>query len=100
MVLHSIRPSSSDSTPLTLKLGSPAVAGLYELVGRDGSVELMRSFTEGFDDFVFELEEIVDAGNDSVVGVTRWYRTGKEAGCPSRCASVRYGRSKRVASWG
>jgi ketosteroid isomerase-like protein len=57
--------------------GGVGVAGIDDFVGRDGFVEFMRTWTEDFDDFAVEFEEIIDAGNDRVVAITRQRGIGK-----------------------
>ena len=46
-------------------------------VGRDGYVELPRSWTEDFDGFALEAEEIVGADNNLLVVITRGHGTGR-----------------------
>jgi ketosteroid isomerase-like protein len=60
--------------------GGMGVAGLEDGVGRAGYVDFMRRWTEDFDDFGVETEEIIDADNDHVVVITRQYGTGKGSG--------------------
>jgi ketosteroid isomerase-like protein len=62
--------------------GGVGVAGLEDGVGRAGYVDFMRRWTEDFDDFGVEPEEIIDADNDRVVAITRQYGTGKGSGMP------------------
>ena len=42
-----------------------------------GFVGFMRRWTENFDDFAIELDEIIDAANERVVAITRQRGTGK-----------------------
>jgi ketosteroid isomerase-like protein len=58
------------------------VAGIGDVVGRDGWVEFMREWTEDFDDLTIEAEEIVDAGDDRVVVISRNRGTGRASGAP------------------
>jgi hypothetical protein len=51
--------------------GGVGVAGIDDFSGRDGFIEFMRRWTEDFDDFAVEAEEIIDASNDRVVLITR-----------------------------
>ena len=60
--------------------GRAMVAGVDDLVGRAGYVELMRQWTEDFDDFWMEAEEIIDIDDDRVVATVRHYGTGKGSG--------------------
>jgi ketosteroid isomerase-like protein len=60
--------------------GGKGVAGLEDVVGRDGYVEFMRKWTEDFDDLVVEPEEFIDADEDRVVVITRQSGTGKGSG--------------------
>jgi ketosteroid isomerase-like protein len=62
------------------------VAGIDDFAGRDGYVEFTRRWTEDFEDFAFEPEQIVDADDDRVVVTTRTRGTGKEAARRSICA--------------
>jgi ketosteroid isomerase-like protein len=70
--------------------GGMAVAGLDNVVGRDEYLKMLRSFTEDFEAFRVEVEQIIDAGNDRVVAITRFSGTGKGSGMPveMRMASV------------
>ena len=62
--------------------GGRAIAGIEDANGRDEYVEMMRRFAEGFEDVRFEVERIIDAGNDRVVSVTRLFATGAQSGVP------------------
>ena len=62
--------------------GGRAVAGMENVVGRDGYVDMMRRFAEGFEDLGQEFERIIDAGDDHVVVVARVFGTGKVSGAP------------------
>jgi ketosteroid isomerase-like protein len=62
--------------------GGVGVAGLEDGVGRAGYVDFMRRWTEDFDDYGVEPEEIIDADNNRVVVITRQYGTGKGSGMP------------------
>jgi ketosteroid isomerase-like protein len=50
--------------------------------GREGFVEFMRTWTEDFEGWSNQIERLIDAGNDRVVGVFRQSATGKESGVP------------------
>jgi ketosteroid isomerase-like protein len=50
--------------------------------GRDGFIEFMRMWTEDFDSWSMELERLIDAGEDRVVGVMRQWATGKGSRVP------------------
>jgi ketosteroid isomerase-like protein len=50
--------------------------------GREEFVEFMRRWTEDFDGYSIQREELIDAGNDRVVGVFRQFATGKVSGAP------------------
>lgn len=56
------------------------VAGIDDFAGRDGYAEFTRRWTEDFEDFAFEPEQIVDADNDRVVVTTHAHGTGKGSG--------------------
>jgi ketosteroid isomerase-like protein len=57
-----------------------AAAGVENAVGRDEYLEMTSRFTENFEDFVYEVEEIIDAGNDRVVALTRASGLGRRSG--------------------
>jgi ketosteroid isomerase-like protein len=70
-------------------------------VGRDGYVGLVRTWTETFDDLVFEAEKIIDADDDRVVVVARARGIGKGSAAP---VEVRYGavytlEGRRIVRW-
>src|SRR6476620_8431721 len=48
--------------------------------GREGFIEFMRTWTEDFEGWSNQIERLIDAGNDRVVGVFRQSGTGKESG--------------------
>jgi hypothetical protein len=56
---------------------SSAVTGVGDFVGREGYVEFTRTFTKDFEGYKIEVEQIIDAGNDRVVLITRNHVTGK-----------------------
>jgi ketosteroid isomerase-like protein len=68
--------------------GGRGIAGLENAVGREEYVEMMRRFTEGFEDLRVEVEQIVDAGNDRVVAITRTFATGTRSGAPVELRSA------------
>ena len=49
--------------------------------GRDGFLEFMRTWTEEFEGWSIRFE-LIDAGDDRVVGLTHQSATGKESGVP------------------
>ena len=57
--------------------GGAAVVGLDDVVGREGYVEFMHRWSEGFDNYAIESEQVIDAGGDRVVATTRASGTGK-----------------------
>jgi ketosteroid isomerase-like protein len=60
----------------------PGGAGFRDVyVGRDGFLEFMRTWTEDFD-WSIELEGLIDAGDDRVVGLFHQTATGKGSGVP------------------
>jgi ketosteroid isomerase-like protein len=69
--------------------GGRGIAGLENAVGRDEYAEMMRRFTEGFEDLRMDVEQIVDAGNDRVVAITRLFATGMRSGAPVELRSAR-----------
>ena len=50
--------------------------------GREGFIEFMRSWTEDFEGWSNQIERLIDAGDDRVVGVFRQSGTGKGSGLP------------------
>ena len=60
--------------------GGVGVAGMGDVAGREGYVELLTTWTEDFDDYEQEIEAIIDADNDRVVAITRQTGTGKGSG--------------------
>jgi ketosteroid isomerase-like protein len=56
----------------------PGFAASY--CGREGFLDFMRTWTEQFDGWSVELERLIDAGDDRVVGLFRQSATGKESG--------------------
>jgi ketosteroid isomerase-like protein len=50
--------------------------------GREGFVEFMRRWTEDFEGWSAQVERLVDAGNDRVVGFLHQTATGKGSGVP------------------
>ena len=60
--------------------GGRAVAGMENVVGRDDYLEMMRRFSEDFEDLSLEVEQIVDAGADRVMAIFRALGTGRRSG--------------------
>jgi len=70
----------------------PTVAPDYEWVigfsiegqtvwrGREGYVDFVSAWTESFDEWSFEVEQLVDAGDDRVVALLQQRATGKGSG--------------------
>ena len=50
--------------------------------GREGFVEFVRAWTEGFEDWSIRVEQLIDAGDDRVVALTRQTALGKGSGVP------------------
>ena len=48
--------------------------------GASAFVQFMDSWTEDFDRWTFEIEQLVDAGGDRVVAIIRQMATGKASG--------------------
>jgi ketosteroid isomerase-like protein len=59
----------------------PSKEGRYG-AGRDGFVEFVRIWTEGFEEWSIRVERLIDAGNDRVVALTRQTAIGKGSGVP------------------
>ena len=51
-------------------------------VGRDGVLEWAKEFRDHFGDFRMEAKELIDAGGDQVVVVSRFIGTGTKSGIP------------------
>jgi ketosteroid isomerase-like protein len=62
--------------------GGRAVAGMENTVGRDEYLEMMHRFSEDFEDLTSQLEQLIDAGDDRVVAITRSSARGKLSGAP------------------
>jgi ketosteroid isomerase-like protein len=60
----------------------PEVAGLGTYRGREGFLEFMRAWTEDFEDWSIDLDRVIDAGEDRVVGVLHQRAIGKGSGVP------------------
>ena len=60
----------------------PEVAGLGTYRGREGFLEFMRAWTEDFENWSIELERLIDAGENRVVGVLHQRAIGKASGVP------------------
>ena len=73
---------NSDLEVMGGRRGGTGVAGLDDVAGREGYVEFLRTFTEDFEDYAAENEQIIDAGNDRVVVITSAQGTGKESRVP------------------
>ena len=50
--------------------------------GREGFVEFMHSWTEDFEGLSRQLENLVDAGSDRVLGTFRQFANGRASGAP------------------
>ena len=62
--------------------GGGAVVGLGDEIGREGMVDFMRTWAEDFSYFDFEVEEVIDAGENGVVAIQRQAATGRASGAP------------------
>jgi ketosteroid isomerase-like protein len=56
--------------------------GLGTYRGREEFVEFMRVWTDDFEDWAIDMEQVIDAGNDRVVTVFRQTATGVGSGVP------------------
>ena len=50
--------------------------------GREGFIEFMRRWTEDFQGYGIQLERLIDAGDDRVVGLLHQWATGTGSGVP------------------
>jgi ketosteroid isomerase-like protein len=78
---------------LDLRDGRSAGSGVADVgdhVGREGYVEFTRTFTEDFEGYVIEVEQIIDAGNDRVVLIARHHPAakGSQVGVEMRTGAV------------
>jgi ketosteroid isomerase-like protein len=62
--------------------GGTGVAGLNDVVGREGYVEFAGRWTEDFDNYEAEYERFIEAGDDRVLVLVRSSGTGKASGAP------------------
>jgi ketosteroid isomerase-like protein len=62
--------------------GGVGVAGIRDFVGREGFVDFVRTWTEDFDDFAVEADEIIDTDTDRVVAIARHHGIGKVSRAP------------------
>ena len=60
--------------------GLPGMPQSYQ--GREGFVEFMLTWTEGFEDWSLEYERLMEAPDDRVAGLLHQSATGKESGAP------------------
>jgi ketosteroid isomerase-like protein len=67
----------SDLEWLAGEKGGIGLVGVGDGVGRDGYVQFMRKWTEGFEELAVQLEEIIDVDDDRVVAITGWNGIGK-----------------------
>jgi len=61
---------------------TPDLMGGESFIGREGFIEFMRRWTEDFDDWVVQIEQLIDAGDDRVVGLFHQRATGRNSGVP------------------
>jgi ketosteroid isomerase-like protein len=61
---------------------TPQFEGRRVWRGREGFVEFVRAWTEGFEDWSLQVERLIDAGGDRVVVLTHQSATGKASGVP------------------
>jgi ketosteroid isomerase-like protein len=62
-------------------IGIPGV-GLGTYRGREEFVEFMRVWTDDFEDWAIDMEQVIDAGDDRVVTVFRQTARGVGSGVP------------------
>ena len=61
---------------------TPGLMGGQSFIGRQGFAEFMRTWTEGFDGWDVQIERLIDAGDDQVVGLFHQTATGKASRVP------------------
>ncbi len=79
------------ATDLEWKLGGGSgmgIPGVDDTSGREGWIEFMTLWSEDFDEFTVELEEVLAADRDRVVALVRNHGTGKASGA---AVEVRFG---------
>jgi ketosteroid isomerase-like protein len=59
---------------------APEIPGPRSYRGREGFVEFMRTWTAEFEDWWWEVEELIDAGQGRVVVLIRQGATGRASG--------------------
>lgn len=67
---------------------APEVPGPASYRGVDGFLEFLRTWTDAFEGWSFELEQTIDAGDDRVVVLMHQSGSGKGSGVP---VDLRYG---------
>jgi ketosteroid isomerase-like protein len=67
---------------LAAERGGIGLVGVGDGVGRDGYVQFMRKWTEGFEDLAVRLAEIIDVDDDRVIAITGWLGVGKGSHAP------------------
>jgi ketosteroid isomerase-like protein len=61
----------------------PSTPGFRQVYkGRDEFLDFLSTWTEDFEDFSIELERLIDAGDDRVVGLFHQRGIGKGSGAP------------------
>jgi ketosteroid isomerase-like protein len=60
----------------------PEVVGIGTYRGREEFLEFMRAWTEDYENWSVDLERVIDAGDDRVVGVFHHRAIGKASGAP------------------
>ena len=60
----------------------PGIPGLGTYRGQEGFLEFMRAWTEDFEDWSVELEQVFDAAPDRVAGIVRQRAIGKASAAP------------------
>ena len=67
--------------------GGIGVAGIEDVVGREGVVRFVRRWTEDFDDYETEYERFIDAGDDRVLVLAHQTEPAGKVECPLRSES-------------
>jgi ketosteroid isomerase-like protein len=62
--------------------GGVGIAGVQDGVGREGWIEFLRGWSEDFDQFTIDAEELIDVGDDRVVAIVRNGGIGRTSGAP------------------
>ena len=84
---------SGDLTADCEWIPAPEIPGANVIRGRDEFIEVMKTWTEDFENWSTKYERLVDLRDDRVLVLAHQWATGKEAVSQSNCISARSGNS-------